>query len=149
MEAQVRVTPDLMLKVEGAKQKDLFKAIASAAEVFGERSCGLCGSSDIRITWRTATRVEGKKVETFEYPEYKCLAVHDGKRCGGVLSMGTINDETGTLYPIRKLVNGERPATKDEKKAGNGGTHGTHRGWYRWKGHQEAKDDDAEQKTPF
>lgn len=133
MKAQVKVSPNVIVEVEGAKQKDIFKAVCSAHEVFGEKKCGLCGSSEIVPVWRTVTTVKGKKTETYEYPEYHCQAVKDGQRCGARLAIGTINDDTGTLYPIRKLVNGERPATKSEKDAGNSGNYGKHNGWHRWK----------------
>jgi hypothetical protein len=133
MKIQVKVAPGIIVDVEGQKQKDLFKAVASAHEVFGAKNCGLCGSTDILPTWRTVTTVKGKKTETYEYPEYQCQARDDsGRRCGARLALGTINDDTGTLFPIRKLVDGKRPATKAEKEAGNSGTYGPHNGWHRW-----------------
>lgn len=137
MKVTVKVNPTTTVEVEGSKQKDLFKAVASAHEVFGEKKCGLCGSADIVQAWRPVTVVKGKKTETFEFPEYQCQSLYkdaDGKykRCGARLALGTINDDTGTLFPIRKLVDGKRPATKEEKDAGNGGTYGPHKGWHRW-----------------
>lgn len=135
MKAQVKVSPTTIVEVEAAKQKDLFKAIASAVEVLGVKRCAICGSTDITPVWRTVTKVEGKKVESFEYPEYHCQGrLEDGRRCGARLAMGTINDETGTLFPIKKLVdtpNGQRPPNKEEKKAGKG-SFGPHDGWHRF-----------------
>lgn len=135
MKAQVKVSPSVVVEVEAPKQKDLFKTMASMFEVFGVKKCGLCGSPDIVPVWRSVTKVEGKKMETFEYPEYHCKDhLEDGRRCGARLALGTINDDTGTLFPIRKLVDtpqGQRPPNKDEKKAGKG-AFGPHEGWHRF-----------------
>lgn len=140
MKAQVKVSPGLIIEVEASKQKDLFKAIASAHEVYGQPICGLCGSTDVVPVHRTVTTVKGKKPETFEYAEFHCRGKHQGKRCGARLALGNINDDTGTLFPIRKLVNdGERPANKAEKDAGNDGEYGTHNGWHRYSGKRDAE----------
>lgn len=133
MKAQIKVSPSTIIEVEADKQKDLFKAVTSAHEVFGEKCCGLCGSTNIRPVWRTATRHIGKKVEVFDYPEYRCDNVLDnGQRCGARLSIGTINDDTGTLFPVRRLIDGKRPATKAEKDQNINGSYGPHNGWYRF-----------------
>jgi hypothetical protein len=144
MKAQVKVTPSTIVEVEGGKQKDLFKAIASAQEVFGEKKCGLCGSENIRTVWRTVTTVKGKKTETFEFPEYRCQGkLDDGKFCNGKLSLGTINDDTGTLYPQRRLLLDDRPwdmgrtPTKAERDQGISGDYGRHNGWTRYRGKPE------------
>ena len=161
MLAEVRVNPNMTVTIEAAKQKDLFKLAASAHEVFGEKSCGICGCTNIVPVWRTATTGAGKNVETFEFPEYRCLGF-DKKIdafCRAKLCLGTINDDTGTLFPHRALVEsptGMRPPTKAEKKAGNSGKWGPHRGWHRYvKSEQQAAEgDDAgetsepEAKTP-
>jgi len=144
MLAEVRVNPNMTVTIEAAKQKDLFKLAASAHEVFGEKSCGICGCTNIVPVWRTATTGAGKNVETFEFPEYRCLGF-DKKIdafCRAKLCLGTINDDTGTLFPHRALVEsptGMRPPTKAEKKAGNSGKWGPHRGWHRYvKSEQQA-----------
>lgn len=135
MKCQVKVSPSTIVEVEGAKQKDVFKAIASAHEVFGEKQCGCCGSTNIVPAWRTVTVLKGKKSETYEFPEYHCKAVNDGgRRCGARLSLGTINDDTGTLFPQRKLVDGKRPPTKKEKEAGINGDYGPTQGWTIYRG---------------
>jgi hypothetical protein len=134
VKAQVKVTPTTIVEVEAAKQKDLFKAIASAHEVFGEKRCGLCGSTEIVPAWRTVTVVKGKKTETYEYPEYHCHGKDEnGQRCGARLALGTINDESGTLYPTRKLKEDGQPLTKEDRDAGIEGRYGRHQGWHRWK----------------
>ena len=146
MKAQVKVNATTIIEVEAAKQKDLVKAVASATEVFGEKRCGLCGSTDIRLAWRTATKVAGKKMETYEFPEWQCQALIEqgGKkvRCGAKLSLGTVNDDTGTLFPQRKLILDNRPSdqgrspSKEERENGITGSYGPHNGWTRYRGPQ-------------
>jgi hypothetical protein len=141
MKIQVKVSPKIIVELEAEKQKDLFFSVASAFEVFGSSCCGLCGSTDIVPVRRTVTTIKGKKTESWDFAEYHCQAHLDGnKRCGARLSMGTINDDTGTLFPVRRLVNGERPATKAEKDQGINGDYGDHNGWHRFKG--KAGDDE-------
>ena len=136
MQIQVKVNASTIVTVEAAKQKDAFKQVASAHEVFGEKRCGCCGGTNIVPAWRTVSKVTGKKIEEFEYPEYHCLGMtEDGRRCGARLSLGTINDDTGTLFPIRRLVEsptGMRPPSKADKEAGKIGAYGSHRGWHRY-----------------
>jgi hypothetical protein len=96
--------------------------------VFGEKECGLCKGTDIVPAWRTATRVKGKTVETFEFPEYHC----QNPQCRARLSLGTINDPTGTLFPQRRLMpNGKVPGKKDDKSLAK---YGPHNGWTKYKG---------------
>ena len=52
MKAELKVRGNLTIELDGEKQRDLFRAIASAQEVFGERCCGKCGSSDLRFRVR-------------------------------------------------------------------------------------------------
>ena len=125
MKVQFRVGPKIIVDLEAAKQKDLFKLMASAQEVFGEKSCGLCGGTDVYPAWRTATKIEGKKVETFEFPEMRC----GNHECRARLTYGTINDDTGTLFPQRKLLpNGKPPGKLDKGQA----SFGEHNGWTKW-----------------
>lgn len=132
MKAQVKVSASTIVEVEATKQKDLFKAVASAVEVFGEKKCALCGSGDILPVWRSVTTVKGKKTETYEYPEYHCQAVNEGRRCGARLALGTINDDTGTIFPQRKLREDGQPLSKEDRDNGVEGKYGTHRGWHRF-----------------
>lgn len=142
MKATIQPNRGISVEVEGASQKDLFKAVASAHEVFGERNCALCGSDLIVQAWRKVTVVKGKKTEEYEYPEYRCLArLKDGTACRARLALGTINDDTGTLYPIRKLVDtpsGQRPPNKEENEQGKG-AYGPHRGWHRFNPNEDKK----------
>jgi hypothetical protein len=133
MKIQAKVSPTLIVELEGDKQKDLFKQFASATEVFNVGPCGLCGCKDVLPKWRVVTIIKGKKSETYEFPEYHCRGLlEDGRRCGARLTMSTQNDDSGNIYPNRKLVNGERPATKAEIDAGTYGDYGSHNGWYRF-----------------
>jgi hypothetical protein len=127
MKMNVKVSPSRVIELQAEKQKDLFKALASAHEVFGEKECGLCKCPDIVPVWRTATRMTGKKVETFEFPEYHC----QNPKCRARLSLGTINDDTGTLFPQRRLMpDGKVPGKQDNKEHAR---HGDHRGWTTWR----------------
>lgn len=136
MKAQVKVSPTIIVDIEAEKQKDLFKAIASAHEVFGEKQCGLCESTHIVPVWRTSTKVTGKKVETFEYAEYHC------KDCRARFSLGVINDQTGTLFPIRKLLPNGQPYSKSTKHLA---VHGKHNGWSKYNGKLEDEGEDPTQ----
>ena len=128
MKAQVKVSPTVIIELDLPKQKDLFKAMASAHEVFGEKECGLCKSTNIGPIWRTATKMVGKKQEFYDYPEYHC------RDCRARLALGTINDDTGTLFPIRKLLPNGQPAGKDEKDKA---VYGSHNGWSKYKNESE------------
>lgn len=130
------------IEVEAATQKDLFKAIASTIEVFGEKKCGLCGCEDVVPFWRTVTTVKGKKTETYEYPEFACT----NPKCRAKLCFGTHNDDSGTLFPQRKLNEKGQQPTAEEREQGKL-KHGPHRGWFRWvppdKSDREGDDDPA------
>jgi hypothetical protein len=123
VKAQVKVSPQIIVEVEGETQKDLFKAIASATEVFGEKCCGLCASTRIVHAYRVVT--QGKKV--FEYPEYHC------QDCFARLSIGCLF-ENGGLFPHRKLDKDGKPSRKE------GSSFGPHRGWTKFKGNVEPED---------
>lgn len=127
MKAQVKVSPTTILEIEAPKQKDLFKAMASAHEVFGEKACGCCKGTDIVPVWRTVTVVKGKKTETYEFPEYHCRS----QGCFARLSLGTMNDDSGVLFPKRRLLPNGKPPGKDE---GDKATYGPHNGWTKYKG---------------
>lgn len=153
MKAQVKVSSSTIIDVEAGKQKDLFKGIASAHEVFGEKRCGLCGCESITPVWRTVTVVKGKKTDFFEFPEWHCNGLvevkEDGntfkRRCGARLALGTINDDTGTLFPQRRLIFKEddkskefgRQPSKEEKDNGIMGEYSRGQGWTRYKGEQK------------
>jgi hypothetical protein len=123
--AQVKTSPALIVEVTGDNQKDLFKSVAQAMEVFGEKACGLCQSGDISLRHR----VTGPKSE-FDYYECAC------NKCGARLSYGQSGDKT-SLFPKRKLL----PTGEPENPKKGGGSYGQHNGWTKWRG--DAKDGDA------
>ncbi len=122
MKAQVKVNPTTIVEVEAETQKDLFREVASAHEIFGEKVCGLCGCERIVPHWRTATRVTGKKSETFEYSEWRCT----NQDCRARLSLGVMNDGSDRLFPNRKLTAEGKPSLE--------GSYGEHQGWSRYRG---------------
>jgi hypothetical protein len=125
MKAIYQVRPDLSVEVEGETQKDLFRELAGAAEIFGERQCGLCGSGEIAPVYRTVT--QGKKC--FEYPEWHCHA------CGGRLALGSMM-EGGRLFPHRKLDASGKPDREH-------GMSGKHHGWTLYRGDKDGAPPEA------
>ena len=103
-----------IVKVSGDSPKDAFEQMAMAYEVFNETTCGLCGSTNIRPVHR--------QVEKFHFYEFGC------NDCDARLSLGQLSDNSGGLFPVRRLI----PATgKPDFKLG---TTGRHRGWTHFKG---------------
>lgn len=90
------------VEIEAESQKEVFAKLSSVQEVFMEPCCGACGG-DYKFVYRTASKVVGKKTETYEYPELQCV----NKDCKCRLGFGTINDNTGTLFPKRGFMNEE------------------------------------------
>ena len=87
----------LLIKVDGANQKEAFQHLASAQEVFdGDDKCGACGSDDIAFRVREVT----KGTKTFSYYEIAC------RKCFARLAFGQSQD-TVSLFPKRKDENGE------------------------------------------
>jgi hypothetical protein len=120
MKATIKIR-NLEIEVEGETQKDLFREIASATEVFGEAKCGACGCERITPHWRTVT--QGKKV--YEYPEYHCR----NPECRARLSLGS-SMEGGSLFPQRKLDAQGRPDREN-------GSYGKHQGWTVYRGEKK------------
>lgn len=85
----------LIIKVEADKQKDLFREIAVAQEIFdAEERCGLCSSTRIHFRVRT--------VEANEFFELACL------QCDARFEYG--QHRTGnTLFPKRRTDDGPLP----------------------------------------
>jgi hypothetical protein len=121
MKATIKL-PKVEVEVEGANQKQLFAEIASAVEVFGEKSCSLCSSEDIKPVVREVP--DGKQV--FTYYEYVC------NQCSAKLQLGQSTDTT-TLFPKRKLDSKNRP---DDGKNSADCKYGKHKGWSKeWLNH--------------
>lgn len=103
-----------VVKVTGETQRDAFAQVAAAVEVFGETHCGLCGSTNIRPVHRVADK--------YHFYEYHCMD------CSARLALGQINDNSGQLFPVRKLIpSSGKPSFKI-------GVTGKHNGWTQFKG---------------
>ena len=88
MKAQIKVRPTLIIEVEEDKQINLFKALASIQEVFGEKACGKCGCEDLQFCVRS--------VEKSKFLELKC------RKCHAKLAISPHDSDAGTLYPNRQ-----------------------------------------------
>lgn len=98
-----------IVQVEGETHLDVFKKASNVQEVFGEKCCGKCKSSDLQYVIRKAE--SGKKV--YEYPEIRC------GDCGAKLKFG--QSEDGSLFPIRfQRENGEYKLDANNKKIPQG-----------------------------
>lgn len=112
MKAIYRPTERVEFHIEGETPKDIFMGLAQTHEVFGESQCGQCGSTNIHYKVRSSTAKKGKNVgKSFTYYEIACGS------CQCYLAVGQHNNDKGTLFPDRKLVDdhGEY-VIKDGKK---------------------------------
>lgn len=128
MKLNYRVNEKLSFEVDADGQKQIFEALATLDEVFGERQCGQCKNTDIYFHVRNVTAQKGKnKGKTFTYYELTC------RKCGAFLPFGQ-HLEGGTLYPNRKLdgEDGERVFDKD------------HLGWRKPNFRQEDEEEEQE-----
>ena len=106
------------IEIEASDIKELFRQMAAASEVFGDRNCGCCGGDAIMPVVR---HVEKSKKQ-YEYFELKCV----DPKCRAKLSFGQFQDGSG-LFPNRKL-------DKDGQPDRVNGTYGASNGWTRWRG---------------
>ena len=111
-------TPSLTIELEGGTQKELFKGVAEAQEVFGERQCGKCKSASIHFRVRT--------VGKYSYYEMSCID------CGAKLAFGQSLD-THSLFPIRKLTPQGKPCSKTGTYDSAG------KGWTMYRGEVESE----------
>jgi hypothetical protein len=115
-----------LIEVEGDTQPELFKAIASAVEVFDEAKCGLCGCEDILPVVR-------KNKDGDDFFEYQCRGLiknQEGKteRCRAYLYLGQNKDKKAAgLFPVRALDEKGKPDRTS-------GKYGRHNGWTRYRG---------------
>lgn len=113
MKAHYRVNQNLTIEIEGGNQKELFKARAQAAEVFGEQweRCGACKSEH-----RPVPVVRENKGFTFY--EMHCT----NPQCRARFAFGQ-NKDMKTLFPQRKFP-GKHPEAGKYKPNG---------GWMVWR----------------
>jgi hypothetical protein len=109
MEAQYKTrNGNLTVKVTGETQKDIFRELARAQDVFEcETECGLCQSAQIKFSVRT--------VDDNEYYTLRCA-------CGAEFSFGQ-HKKGGSLFPKRKDEHG-KPLPN--------------RGWAKWEANNAA-----------
>ena len=93
------------LEVSGGTIKEVFKELADYQQIFGEKLCGQCRSTDLVFDHRTDT-------EGHDYYSVKCTA------CGAQLGFGQ-NKTGGGLFPKRKNADGVWDSE--------------HFGWFQWK----------------
>lgn len=115
IEVQVKLAGGTrFVKCSGETQRDAFAEMAGVYEIFGETHCGLCQSTNIRPIHRV--------IDRFQFFEWAC------DDCYARLSLGQLSDNSGRLFPVRRLI----PSTgKPDFKLG---TPGKHRGWTQYKG---------------
>jgi hypothetical protein len=75
------------VELEGDTQKDIFSQLAKFQEVFGESSCGKCGSTNLKFVVRA--------IDDNEYFEIRCMD------CGAKLAFG-VHKKGGGLFPKKK-----------------------------------------------
>ena len=103
MKLRYKVGDKLEFELEGAGQKEIFKELAAIQEIFGEESCGICGSKHIKFIVRN---IDGN-----DYFELRC------SDCGAILAFGQHKREV-LFSPREKMTR----ATICHIKAGTSGT---------------------------
>lgn len=111
----------MTFEVEGEDPKTLFKKLAGVQELFdAEKTCGVCGSGDIRLQHRT--------VDEYDFYELRCAGSDQkGYACGARFQFGQAK-KGGGLFPKRKDEDGkwlpnrgweryQAPASKGEGNA--------------------------------
>ncbi len=105
MKAQYKVNPKLQIEVEGSTQKELFSALASATEVFGEKACGRCEGEVVFAK---------RNVDGNDFFEMACI----NPECRARLSIGQSKARPGELFPIRKVITKGPEKGKPSRKDG-------------------------------
>ena len=97
MKVIYKANDTLTFEIDGTDQKDTFKQLGSLQEVFGEKCCGNCNSTNIKFQVRN--------VQKYTYYEMVCL------NCRAKLQYGC-HQEQDTIFPKRKLDDGTYSKTK-------------------------------------
>lgn len=130
MKARYRPRPEVEFELEGATPKDIFTLLAQTDEVFGEQMCGACESDNIYFKVRNSTAKKGKnKGKTFTYFEVVC------RNCGCYLPIGQHNNDQGTLFPDRKVLDEKTGSPMYDKK---------YHGWRKSALRKEEEEEDLE-----
>jgi hypothetical protein len=90
----------LEIQLEAATQVDAITQMSQLGEIFGIKSCGACGSEDIRWQVRKVSKQVGKKIENYEYIELVC------NKCKARLSFGRFSDDPNSVFPKKKDAEG-------------------------------------------
>ena len=90
MKAKFKVNK-LSVEFEADSVREIWKQLSTFQEVFGETSCGKCGSENLRFVVR--------ENDGNEYYELRCVD------CGAKLAFGA-NKKGGGLFPKRKDADG-------------------------------------------
>lgn len=86
-----KASDSVSISINGENPLEVFKGLANFQEVFGEKCCGKCQSTDISFRVRRPTK--GSK--TYDYPELVC----QNPKCRAKLSFG--QSDEGALFPVR------------------------------------------------
>lgn len=127
MKAHVKLK-HAVIEVEAPDQISLFDAWASAAEVFGQDRCGVCGCQDISPVARRR-KVNGKD---FTFREFVC----QNQECHAYLSFGKRTD-ADALFPKRKLLPSGKPDMEN-------GSWGAHNGWTKYRGEDHHEEEERQ-----
>jgi hypothetical protein len=92
MKLNYKVSDKLSFELDGEGQKEIFKELSAIQEIFGEESCGLCKSHNLRYVVRN--------IDSNDYYELRC------SDCGAILAFGQ-HKKGGTLFPRRKDDDGK------------------------------------------
>ena len=109
---------NLSFEIEGSTQKELFKGLAEAQEIFQHEPCGMCKSNNVKFAVRT--------IDSNDFFELKC------NDCGAALSFGQ-HKSGSSLFPKRKEEDAKDPKTKQVVK----GKNLPNKGWRKWEQRRE------------
>jgi hypothetical protein len=97
MQAQLKVSPNVIVTAQGDTQADVFRQLAEMQEIFGQAKCGKCGCTELRFVVR--------EVDGNSFYELRCT----NKECRAVLTFGQNRDgaKKGNLFPhVRENTKG-------------------------------------------
>ena len=130
MKVKLKVSPVMIVEVEGDTQAEVFKELAAAQELFQHEKCGCCQSNNIRFVVR-------QDDEDHDYFELHCLEIN----CRARLPFGQAGKPKGSLYPKRRFasLSDKGSPSEQEKRIGEkdyAEKHGgflPNNGWYKYK----------------